>query len=243
MSKSVENSARRQLAKYVSEEFYAEVRSSVIRQRAVCRTNDKKTNKWFRDLGAMAVEFTASLPADCDDLSQKLAAVGAAAQNASEVRPSSLSKPFTELLDAVQERDEFVSTDLLSSFDKLRELIYRQEKKVSEQADTAVPVQKDTVQEFDRVPKLTDEEFEEIATPIEWGKSLQTAESSQVFEALIDLSSQQVLRYLESKGYGVRQLSDLTGVTRSTLSAIRNGRTVPQESIAKRILKFAISAE
>lgn len=235
----MKKSAQKQLAAFADDSFYEKVRSAVIRHRASCRTGGKKSSIWFRELGAVAVEIAKMLPKDCSELSGMLTSVRATVRNVPAAQPSSISKPFTKVLEFFADRNEIVTSDLLVIFDKLKELVYRQDDEVQEQGDTAVPVEKDTVQEFDRVPPLEPEELNEIAAPLEWAREL----DPQQLKQFLNLTPQQLLRFLTAQGYSVREIARELEVSHVGLSHIMRGKRNPSESLMAQIRVLAIFPE
>ena len=231
--------AERRFEALLDGEFYQKIRSAVNNRRSKCRETGEKSPKWFRELAALASEMAKAIPGDSYDLLTPLRAVSQSVKNVGESKPSSFSKPFTKLLDELKTNEEMCSTSLLEHFDKLRELVYRQPERKIAQTDTDEPSEQDTVQEFERT--LSQEEIAEITEAKQWAEDLSLPEDRKSIETLLFTSTQDILLYLKSQGYGVNELSRILEIPPSSISGMARGKTQPPESASQKIRKFLIS--
>lgn len=227
---------RSRIKKLTTPEFYEIIRSTVIKRRAKCLRNGDESSKWFDELGTIASDMSKAVPSEQSELSTLLASVAKGAKDLRGSAPSSFSKPFATLLDAIQEQNDGWSEGLISHFDKLQELIYREDKKPKSQTDTFAFSQQDTVQEFDKAPPLQEEELAGIEQALEWSRSL----DPEQLHALLDLSTQQLLRYLTTSGFSIRELARQLDVTHNGLGYIMRGKRDPSGAIQKKVLMFAV---
>ncbi len=229
-------SIRSRVKTLTTTEFYEIIRSTVIKRRAKCLRNGDESSKWFHELGTIAANMSKAVPREQVELSSLLASVAERAEDLRGSTPSSFSKPFTTLLDAIQEQNDGWSEVLIDHFDKLQELIYREEKKPKTQTDTFAFSQQDTVQEFDKVPPLRDDDKAAIGQAIQWSRSL---DPDRLYD-LLNLSTQQILRYLDANGFSMRELARQLSVTHTGLGYIMRGKRDPSGAIQKKVLLFAV---
>ena len=223
------------LPDFVSDpEFRESLEKSVDHQRKKCLERKRKTSKWFGTFAGCCTILAKTLDKSsiASSVLSSLKSVRRLVANVPKAEPIGLSGPLVTAMDRLIEEPKLFTPAVAQIFDQVRELVYPGETETQRGGSTT----QDTVQEFDRVPPLQEDELAEIEQAIEWSRSL---DPDRLY-AFLDLPTQQILRYLTSQGLSVRELARQLEVTHGALSHIMRGKRDPSGAIQKKVMMFAV---
>lgn len=220
-----------------SEDFPIRLRATVQKQRSACRKRNWQVSEWlksFADASSSLATELAKLGADTRVVSGLRRPRVFLADLASS-KSTDLHEPLLAARKCILADPKLFSPAVDQIFAQFRKLLYPDKSETRRDGDS----NKDTVQEFNRVPPLTKEEFEDISAPLEWARSLDEKELIE----FLGLSPQQLLRYLTKCGFSVRQLARDLDVSHVGLSHIMRGKRGPSEALTTKIRLKALFPE